>query len=308
MRCLTDSIRHAAPAVQQLLRAVEAATSLPALVLAAWQVARGRTVHRVEAVRTARAHRPTAWPPCPGGGRPLRRKGVATRQVPSLGGPSRWRRRVGRCPQGCAIPQSAPLDEAWGVQPQPRTSEAVQARGWALALLTPLATAARGLGWDRGGPVRPRAVGGGVQAAGQRALEPRDAPWQAVAQGARPPAAPLEATRAAAPWLRGADGVRVPWRPAGGHPRGNTAWHAIPVGVGARLGRPPTRTGTRVARRPQRRVGAVCGESAALQRRLGLEALRQGIRRAPQGVWRSDGAQGVWPLCAACFARQATGR
>jgi len=99
----------------------------------------------------------------------------------------------------------------------------------------------------------------------------------------------------------------VPCRPEGGHPRGKTAWHEITVGVLARLGRHTTRTGTSVARLHQRRLVAVFGDSEALQRRLWLEALRQGIRRAPQVVWRSDGAQGLWHLCEACFARQATG-
>ena len=65
MLCLNDSIRHDAPSVQRLLRAVEEAHALPTLVLAAWQVARALTVHLVEAVLAERARRPTAWPPCP---------------------------------------------------------------------------------------------------------------------------------------------------------------------------------------------------------------------------------------------------
>src|SRR2546427_5561808 len=105
----------------------------------------------------------------------------------------------------------------------------------------------------------------------------------------------------------GADGVRVPFRPEGGHPRGKTAWHEVKGGVLARLGRHTTRTGTSVARLHRRRLVAVFGAIEALQRRLWLEALRQGLRRAPQVVWRSDGAQGLWHLFAACFARQATG-
>jgi hypothetical protein len=117
MLCLNDSIRHDDPSVQRLLRAVEDARSLTALVLAAWQVARVLAVHLIEAVLAERARRPLSWPPCPVCGASLRRKGFATRQVTSLCGPIRWRRRVGRCPQGCAIPQVAPLDEERGVQP-----------------------------------------------------------------------------------------------------------------------------------------------------------------------------------------------
>jgi hypothetical protein len=54
---------------------------------------------------------------------------------------------------------------------------------------------------------------------------------QALDQGHLPPEEPLAADLAAAPLLIGADGVMVPFRPEGGHPRGTTAWHEITVGV-----------------------------------------------------------------------------
>jgi hypothetical protein len=101
--------------------------------------------------------------------------------------------------------------------------------------------------------------------------------------------------------------VMVPFRPAGGHPRGKTAWHEVKVGVLARLGRHHTRTGELVARLHQRRLVAVCGNIAALQGRLWLEALRQGIRSAPQVVWLSDGARGLWGLFEDCFTAYAMG-
>jgi hypothetical protein len=52
---------------------------------------------------------------------------------------------------------------------------------------------------------------------------------------------------------------------------------------------------------------AVVGHSEALQRRLWLEALRQGILHTPQVVWLSDGARGLWRLFADCFTAYATG-
>ena len=171
MLCLHDSIRDDDPAVQRLLCTVEDAHSLTVLILAAWQVARMLTVHLVEAVLAERARRPTAWPPCPECGVPLRSKGFATRQMTSLFGPIRWQRRVGRCPQGCPLPQVAPLDEALGVQPHQRTSGELQALGCALAVFVPFATAARLLGWYSGGVVSPRAVWCWVQAAGHQAME-----------------------------------------------------------------------------------------------------------------------------------------
>jgi len=97
-------------------------------------------------VLAERAQRPIAWPPCPTCGTSLRSKGFAQRQLTSLVGPLRWRRRVGRCPHGCDIPQGAPLAEARGVQPHQRTSGELQCLGCALAVFVPCATAARLLG------------------------------------------------------------------------------------------------------------------------------------------------------------------
>ena len=307
MLCLHDSIRHDDPTVQCLLRAVEHAHSLTALILAAWQVARVLTVHLVEAVLAERARRPLSWPPCPACGASLRSKGFAARQVISLFGPIQWRRRVGRCPRGCVIPQVAPLDEALGVQPHQRTSGELQSLGCALAVFMPFATAARLLGWYSGSTVSPRAVWCWVQAAGQRAMEQLHEQLQALAQGHLPPEEPLAAALATAPLLMGADGVMVPFRPQGGSPRGKTAWHEVKVGVLARLGQHRTRAGQVVPRLAHRRLVAVLGGIEALKARLWLEAVRQGILHASQVVWLSDGARGLWHLFEECFTAYATG-
>src|SRR5262249_56614925 len=146
------------PCVQQLLCTIEEAHTLAQLILAVWPLARMLALHMVEDVLAERAQRPSAWPPCPTCGVPLRSKGFAQHQLMSLFGPVRWRRRVGRCPQGCAIPQVAPFDEALGVQPHQRTSGELQLLGCALAVFVPFATAARLLGWYCGGVGWPRWV------------------------------------------------------------------------------------------------------------------------------------------------------
>jgi hypothetical protein len=119
MLCLIDSIRHDAPSVQRVLRAVEDAQTLTALLLAAWSLARVMTVHIVEyvLVLAERACRATVWPRCSACGVSLRSKGFVKRQVTSLLGPIRWQRRVGRCPRGCDSGQVAPFDAELGVQP-----------------------------------------------------------------------------------------------------------------------------------------------------------------------------------------------
>src|SRR5262245_3561281 len=170
MLWLPNSIRDDDPSMQCLLRAVEDAPSLTALILATWQVARVLAIHLIEAVLAERARQPTLWPPCPACGASLRSKGVAPRQMHSLLGPIQWHRRVGRCPQSCAISQGAPLEEALGGQPQQRTSGELQLLGCVLAVFVPFATAARLLGWYCGSVVSPRAVWCWVQTAGHQAM------------------------------------------------------------------------------------------------------------------------------------------
>lgn len=130
---------------------------------------------------------------------------------------------------------------------------------------------------------------------------------QAVATGDVPPEEPRAAERVSAPLVMGADGVMGPLRPQGGQPTGKTRWREIKVGVLARLRPHRTRTGTVVTRLHQRRVVAVLGDIEALQARLWLEALRQGIRRAPQVVWLRDGARGLWRLFDERFVDYARG-
>ncbi len=307
MLCLKDSIRHDDPSVQRLCDALEDASTLSALVLAAWHLARVLAMYLVEDVLAHRARCPTAWPRCPACGRALRSKGFVKRQVLSLVGPLQWQRRVGRCPQGCATPHVAPLDEALGLRPHQRTSAELQHLGCALAVFVPFATAATLLGWASGVAVSPRAVWDWVQAAGRRAMEQLHEQLQAVATGHLPTEEPLAAALAAAPLLMGADGVMVPFRPEGGQPRGKTAWHEVKVGVLARLGQHRTRTGQVVTRLAHRRLVAVLGGSEALKARLWLEAVRQGILHAPRVVWLSDGARGLWHLFEECFTAYATG-
>jgi hypothetical protein len=131
MLCLHDSIGDDDPSGQRRLSAAEDAHALPAFILAAWQVARVLTVRLLEAVLAERAGRPCVWPCCPACGGSLRSKGCATRQSTSRVGPIRWRRRVGRCPQGCGISQVAPFEAALGGQSYQRSRGELQSLGGA---------------------------------------------------------------------------------------------------------------------------------------------------------------------------------
>ena len=137
MLCLSESIRHDDPRLQQGLQSAYHAANLTELRVAAWALARVMAVQVVESVLREWAGRPTPWPPCPECGKALHNKGFAQREVKSLLGVIRWRRRVGRCAEGCEIGQVAPLDKVLGLDPYQRSSGELQYLGCSLAVFVP---------------------------------------------------------------------------------------------------------------------------------------------------------------------------
>ena len=105
--------------------------------MAAWTVVWVLAVRLLEEGLTVRAHQPETWPICSSGGRRLQSKGFRERVLHTLFGAIRWRRRVGRCPHGCAGSPVAPLDQALGVLPHQRTGAEVQWMGCLLAVFVP---------------------------------------------------------------------------------------------------------------------------------------------------------------------------
>ncbi len=296
MLCLSDSIRHDDPDVQPSLAITWQAQTLTELVIAAWTLVRLIGVQVIESVLAERAQQPTCWPTCPPGGQRLHTQGLVKRQMTSLVGWIRWRRRVGRCPSGCTIGQVAPFDETLGLSPHQRSRQERHALGCAVAVLVPFATAAPLLSWYRATPVSPWAVWPWVQAAGPEAMSRLEAEWKRLESGEEPEAEPMAPELAHAPLARGDDGVMGPFRPHGGRPEGKTQWREVKVGVLARLPWHWTRNGKPVMRLAPRRLVAVLGDIEGFKPRLGLEVLRPGMPCAAKGVWLNDGDRGLWRL------------
>lgn len=302
MSCLGDSIRQIDPSLQELIEAIEKASTLTLLILSAWRLTRILAVRLVEEVLAERGQRPNHWPDCPKCGKSLHSKGFVPRQINSLIGVIRWKRRIGRCPHGCAIGQIAPLDKALGLLPHQRTSIELQQLGCLLAIFVPFETVAVLLNCLISVQVSSAAAWHWVQKAGQKAMDRLNRQLAELASGQLPQPESLEEAIGMLPLLMGADGVKVPFRPEGG--KGRTVWQEVKVAVLARLGR---RSNSNAPQLHQRRLVAVLGKIDALRPRLWLEALRQGVLTAPQVVWLSDGGVGFWGLYTACFAFYAIG-
>jgi hypothetical protein len=307
MSCLKESIRQMGGTVQELLVVVENAPTLAAMMLAAWQLARALAVRLVEEELKERAQRPTEWPLCKKCGKRLESKGFADRSLRGLIGIVRWKRRTGRCPDGCKSGQVAPLDTELGLRPNQRVSDALKRAACALAVFVPFGEARELLALLTGIVVSPGSIWNWVQEAGRKAKARLERQLKALLAGELPVVEEIGAEEAELPLLIGADGVMVPFRPDGGQPKGRTVWREVKVGILARLGQRVTKAGKPVTHLVHRRLVAVLGDIDALQPRLWIESVRQGILTAETVVWLSDGGRGFWRLFRDQFEAHAQG-
>jgi hypothetical protein len=84
MSCLRNSISQIEPSLQDLVDAIENASTLTLLILSAWRLARVLAIKLVVEALTERGQRPTQWPDCPKCGKRLHSKGLVSRQITSV--------------------------------------------------------------------------------------------------------------------------------------------------------------------------------------------------------------------------------
>jgi hypothetical protein len=307
MSCLKASIPQADSLLQEMVTAIEQAPLLGVMMLAAWRLARRLAVKLVEEELKERAQHPTEWPVCRKCGKRLESKGFADRSLRGLIGIVKWRRRTGRCPDGCKIGQVAPLDAELGLRPNQRVSDALKRAACALAIFVPFGEARELLVLLTGVEVNAGSIWNWVQEVGRQAKARLERQLKALLIGELPEVEEIETEVTELPLLIGADGVMVPFRPNGGQPKGRTVWREVKVGILARLGRRMTKAGKPVTQLVRRRLVAVLGDIDALQPRLWIESVRQGILTAETVVWLSDGGRGFWRLFRDQFEAHAQG-
>jgi len=296
MSCLMATIRETNPEYQTMLDEITNATTLPLIIMAVWQLARILAVRLAEETLAHRAQAKTEWGNCEKCGKRLQSKGFAPRQIKSIIGIIKWKRRLGRCANKCALGQIAPLDEALGLAPNQKSDSGLQQRACLTALFVPFETAAMLLSQLSGACVSSQTIWEWVQTSGQEMMSNLEAELTALRNGDLPETEAMSAAEAAQTLLLGADGVMVPFRPQAKTTRGKTKWREVKVAIFARLKKGHTRVGEGVTRLHRRRVAAVLGNVDQLSDRMWLEALKQGIKQAPQVVWLSDGGRGFWRL------------
>ena len=167
-----------------------------------------------------------------------------------------------------------------GIRPYQQTSSELIRLGCLVAVFLPFEMAAWMLQQLCGIAVSKDTIWNWVQAVGKQAIEQLKIQLHQLEDGQLPPSASLAAKVAAMPLVIAVDGVTVPFRPQPKTPKGKIVWRVVLVALLARLGQYQKRTGEMVTRLHQRRLVAVLGDIDALQPRLRLEALRQGMTTA----------------------------
>ena len=231
-----------------LLDRLQQSQTLAAIAIAAWQIGLYVTRTLIEQQLSERAQQPTVWGQCSVCGQRPHSKGVATRQMLTIVGLVEWRRRVGRCPQGCAGSQPAPFDQVLGIESYQQSSVELKRLGCLLAIFVPFELAAWLLSQLSGIRVSDDSLWQWVQHYGQPAAgqwETDALNWQ---KGEAPPLEAMSKELAAMPLLIAADGVRVPLRSQAGTPAGKILWREVKVGLFARLSHRINRNGKQVTR------------------------------------------------------------
>lgn len=194
---------------------IKNASSLALLILAALQLGRLVAVKVAEEILNERGQAPDEGDVCSGCGQALESKGLKRREMQTLLGVVKWRRRVRGCPGQCASGQVVPSDVALGLQPYQRTSLEVKWLTCALAVFVPFEVAAVLFKLLTGVKVEGKSIWLWVQQSGQRAMTRLAAQLETLTQGNLPDQEAKTATTKALPLLLGADGVLVIGRGTG---------------------------------------------------------------------------------------------
>ena len=201
---------------QEQTEKIKNAKSFQALMGAAWQLASQVTIWVIEETLAERAEQATEWRLCECCGKRLESKGMLPRQVKTMFGIIHWKRRVGRCPDGCPIRQVVPFDEELGLGANQKTDESLKHKACLLAVFVPFETAAMLLEQLVGIVVSATSIWGWVQEAGMKLEAQLEDELQKLEQGIYPAKDEELSVYSKQPLLIGADGVMVPFRPDGG--------------------------------------------------------------------------------------------
>jgi hypothetical protein len=301
MLCTKDSLQRVIYSLQEEMGQIEKSITLEEIVATSQKIGKKVAINLAENILQQRAQEPTIWGNCSQCGHKLHSKGFVNRAISTGIGKICWQRRVGRCANGCNGEQQVPFDQQLGITAYQKTSIELKMKACMLAVFMPFSLVALFIEKLLGVDVSESGVWKWIQQYGckqKAANETSDS--DVVAEEMNEQVAKL-------PLLIGADGVKVPFRPNGGSPKGSTVWQEVKVAVLTRLATRLNKRKQQIQHLQQRRLVAVLGSQQQLAPLLWREALRQRIHQSSLVVWISDGGVGFWSLFQQYFSNIAIG-
>jgi len=126
--------------LKQICVTLQESPTLVIMVMSLWKFLRQLGAMFLEQTIEQRACQPESWGKCPSCGHKLESKGFQTRQILTLFGLIKWKRRIGRCPNGCHGSQVVPLDVGLGLHPYQQVSEEIRWMSCMLLIYVPFNT------------------------------------------------------------------------------------------------------------------------------------------------------------------------
>ncbi len=306
MAFFLEEISTADQRLEPLARSVLNSVKLHELVLSVLTFSLTLSLTIIGEILNSRAETADDRRDCPFCSVPLGSKGMVSRTMKTLIGTIHWKRRVRRCKNECPVGLVAPFDEELGIKPNQRTGTEVKYLGCLLAVFVPYKIAESLMGSFFCVSVSDGAIWNWVREAGEKAMRKLETELEQLNNGEKPKEDGAIAQIENLPLIIGADGVMVPFRPAGGNPKGKTAWHEVKVGIVARMGRRTNKNGKEVSVMIRRRVVAVLGKVDEFKPFLWLLSVKEGIG-CKTVVWLSDGGKGFWRIFRELFSEHAFG-
>ena len=302
MLCTKNSLQTIVNNLQQEIGKIETFRKFEEIIMVSEQIGKQISARLTENILQQRAQEPTIWGNCRQCGHKLYSKGFIARQMNTVLGLICWQRRVGRCPQGCRGEQFAPFDQELGIEAYQQTSVELKLRACMLAVFIPFTVVSLFLSRLLAVKISDTSVWKWVQHYGakRQATTQQELNSEVVAEN-------IPSEIAKLPLLIGADGIKVPFRPDGGKPKGKARWQEIKVAVLARLASKKNSENEVVHQLKQRRLVALLGSSEELSPLLWQEALRQKMTESSLVTWICDGGTGFWSIFYELFAAYAIG-
>jgi len=219
----------------------------------------------------------------------------------SLLGKIEWKRKVGRCPNGCKIGQYAPLDERLGLVKNQRASNELRYSGCMLAVFMPYSISSCILKALTGIDVCPKTIWNWCQVFGKKVEEKIKCEILLLESKIGLAVEKISDKFLALPLVIGADGVFIPMRPKEKSPNGKIEWKEVKIGIFARMKTYIAKDGEKKSRIVHKRLVAVRTEKKQFNNMMKLEAHKQQVQNTKTVAWISDGGKGFWTICRNLF-------